>query len=156
MTTAAAPAPVVDYETCAVALTLAAVARLQAAFEASPSDHERRNLLLCAADFMDRTVPAPALKQQLQQAKPSDQVGTLVARRGNIAPVPPGLWQARRVEASALPVQHYSGVRALERYLRRERSNPTMTCERVLEWVEPVFDRYPELAAEARALTNYL
>ena len=111
------------FEVGGVALVLSAVARMQLAFEASASPAEQKKLLLMAGDLLDHTLPFPDLKTALAKAG-SQQLPLLVEKRERIGLVPPGLWRPGRVRPNELSQVHYSGLRGLERVLKREVTQP--------------------------------
>ncbi len=133
-------------EASSVALCLSAVTRLRQAFEASNSAAERQALLLAAGDMLDHTMPFPDLKQTLSGV--ADQVQALVSGRERIAAVPPGLWRPARVRPNELGSTHYSGLRAVERALRKEFDRPDLLWPALESWLTPAWARYPELKPE--------
>lgn len=134
-------------ETGLIALSLSAIARLQQVFLVTP-EGQGKNFLLCAADILDRTVPAKELAPVLRVAR-IDPVPVLVANRLSIAAVPPGLWNPPRVNATELAEPHSAALAALESALRRELKKTPSAAEVLVAWLAPVWLVYPELEDES-------
>ena len=122
---------------------------------ASPSPSTQQLLLRCAADLMDRTLPAPALRSELATAG-ADQLTFLVRNRDRIAAIPPSLWRASQVPSSDFPGEHYAGLRAAYRFLKGDASDPEKTISTLLGWLGPVWARFPALKAECEAASTFL
>jgi hypothetical protein len=116
---------------------------------------ERQRFLLAAADALDKTLPFPDLKAELNRPG-VDQVAGLITGRLRIAAVPPALWRTARVGLNELGTSHYSGLRALDRALRKDFSTPKQTWEALATWLGPVWAQQPELAQESSELHSLL
>ena len=130
-----------------VDLCLAAAARLQLAFEATSSDAARRTLLLCAADCLDKTRPDPRLACWQQQAQRGDPVALLVEHRDLLSALGPEAWPRRKIRPSQWPAAHADALRTLERHLKGEAPCPAASRAALLDWLAPVWTRYPVLRA---------
>lgn len=136
-------------ETCLVALTLSAVARLNIAFEATNSPLDRERYLKAAADMLDRTLPFPDLKAEVART-PTDPVPGLIRGRQRIAAVPPALWRPARIRPNELQSSHYAGFRAVDRALKKDSSDPDRLWAALSNWLSPAWSKYPELATECQ------
>ena len=134
-------------------MLLSGVHLLQSAHATARGASEAQLLLLCAADLVDKTVPSARLRGQLAQAG-ANQVAFLIQHRDQIALIPAGLWRKARVPSSGYPREHYSGLRALHRVLRRDLGDRERTLTALESWLAAVWVEDPELAGEARGLAH--
>ncbi len=135
-----------------LALRLAAVARLQLAFEHAKEPQLRQRLLYMAADCLDKTRPSGGLGA-FDTPADGDQVGFLVRNRHYLEPLEPGRWQPARVPASAWPEGAALALRVLDRLCKRP-SEPLKPSDRVAlrHWVQPALERYPALGPDVVGL----
>lgn len=139
-----------------VALCLAAAARLQLAFDATNHQEQRKQLLNMAADCIDKTCPHPEKSMELALRRKAnatgDQLALLVEAASLLLPVREYGWPARRVRPNDWPAEHAAALRALEQQLKQNSPCPAVACEAVLNWLAPVWARYPQLQEPVREL----
>ena len=131
-----------------LSLRLAAVARLQLAFEHAKEPALRQRLLYMAADCLDKTRPSGGLGA-FDTPADGDQVGFLVRNRDYLEPLEPERWQPARVPTSAWPQGCAVPLRALDRLCKRP-DEALKPADRVAlrHWLQAALERYPELAPD--------
>ncbi len=131
-----------------LALRLAAVARLQLAFEHAKEGGLRQRLLYMAADCLDKTRPSGGLGA-FDTPTEGDQVGFLVRNRAYLEPLEPERWQPARVPSAAWPDGCAGPLRSLDRLCKRP-NEPLKPSERVAlrHWLQPALQRYPALGPD--------
>lgn len=142
-------------EQAKVSLALSCVAALHAAFNRASSEGVKQNLLLCAADFLDRTVPFPDMKERFAE-QTKDQVEFLIEHRTRIGAVPPGLWRPVRVPVNQFSGETYSGIRAATRLLKGDYSTAEQSWSIVRVWLQAVWAAHGGLAIECQEFKKIL